>query len=177
MTNVASIASAALAKPQPDQRREVSLTTRKLFVLFHGQYGSLFTAKFSTGESDAQGKDKGVRSAMLVWDSALSRFPGDVVEMAAYRVIADNPQFPPNLPQLEAACRAAMPREVYSDGGVPQLPPPVVAPLSVSIQAVGDGKDWARRIVVRAEQGDKTIRRTALEMAARVLGGAYACPQ
>lgn len=144
---------------------------RKLFVLLQGSYGTLFVSKFATGLQDGQGRDKGIRAAMLLWQSRLARFPADVVEAAAERLAAEHAEFPPNLPQFERMCEAAMPRQTYAQlQGQPLLPAPQSLPLRVDLVAVGDGKDWARRVLARAEQGDRTIKRFSLKAALEALG-------
>ena len=109
---------------------------------------------------------------MSVWQSRLGHFPADVVETAAYRVVAENPEFPPNLPQIEAVCQAVMPRQTYAlQQGLTALPPPTPAkPVQVNLQARNDGKDWARRIVARLERGDQCICRYAAMSARMALG-------
>ena len=136
---------------------QVAPVVRKLFMLLHGSYGSLFLAKFSTGEKDAQGRDKGIRAAMKVWESQLSRYPSDVIETAAQRLTTEHPDYPPHLPQFETLCLAVMPRRTYAqETGLPRLAAPAQRPPTiVSFELRGDGKDWARRVMARHEAGDK----------------------
>lgn len=121
-------------------------------------YGSLFTSKFATGQMAGK-HDKGAISAMKVWDAKLSRFPATVVEQAASRLAAEHADFPPNLPQFEQMCDAAMPRQTYAQQqGLPALPAPVATqPVKVNLQERNDGKDWARRIVARMEGGGQRL--------------------
>ena len=168
MKNIATFADPAMRDPQVyrDPAEEaaeaslqaVSLVIRKLFMLLHGAYGSLFTSKFATGQMAGK-HDKGAISAMKVWDAKLSRFPATVVEQAASRLAAEHADFPPNLPQFEQMCDAVMPRQTYAqEQGLPALPAPVAAPpVRVNLQERNDGKDWARRIVARMEGGDTSI--------------------
>lgn len=151
---------------------QVSSVVRKLFVLLQGSYGSLFLSKFATGLKDGQGHDKGIRAAMSVWQARLGRFPADVLEAAAGRLAAEHPEFPPNLPQFELMCDAAMPRQTYAQQqGLPALPAPVAAqPVKVNLQGRNDGKDWARRIVARMEGGDTSISYYAGKSARMALG-------
>ena len=181
MRNVASLAGHAMRDPQAyrDTAEEaaegslqaVSLVIRKLFMLLHGSYGSLFTSKFATGQMAGK-HDKGTISAMKVWDAKLSRFSGVVVEAAAARLAAEHPGFPPNLPQFELMCDAAMPRQTYAQQqGLPALPAPMAAPsVKVNLQERNDGKDWARRIVARMEQGDTSISMYSGKSARMALG-------
>lgn len=154
MTDIATLAEEAIRQPQ---RKEASPTIRKLFLLMHGAYGNQFASKFSTGVKDESGSDKGIRAAMLVWDAKLGKYPADVIEIAAGRVQGEHPDFPPNLPQFEKLCDAAMPRKTYAEeNNLPRLPaPPPPEPVQVRITPCDDGKDWARRILARAEAGDK----------------------
>lgn len=79
-------------------------------MLFHGMYGNLFLSRFATGELDAEGKDRGVKSAMVVWQSDLSRFDADVIRHAAERCKAEHVKFPPTLPEFLEICRSLQPR-------------------------------------------------------------------
>lgn len=173
MNHIATLAHEAIRETasQPRQKREASTTVRKLFVLLHGSYGSLFLSKYATGEKSEAGGDKGVAAAMLVWDAALSKFAPDVIETAAKRLMAESPEFAPNLPQLEKVCEAITPRKTYSEeAGLPRLPAPAPAePTKVSFEMRGDGRDWARRILARQEAGDH-IRPYALQCARQALG-------
>lgn len=173
MNDVATLAHEAVreAATQPRQKREASPTTRKLFVMLHGAYGSLFLSKYATGEKSEAGGDKGVAAAMLVWDAALSKFAPDVIEAAAKRLMSEHPEFAPNLPQLEKVCAAITPRKTYAEeAGLPRLPAPApAAPLKVDFSKQNDGKDWARAILARSEAGDK-IRPYALKSARQALG-------
>ena len=170
MTDVATLAADAVhnvAQAAPAEQA-VSMAVRRLFILMHGSYGNLFLSKFSTGEKDAQGKDKGIRAAMKVWESKLSAYSDEVIETAAGRM---SPDFPPNLPQFDALCQAAAPRQTYAqEQGLPQLPAPVAAPpLAVSFDLKNDGRDWARRILARAEAGE-IIRQYTLSSARIAMG-------
>lgn len=167
MTDVAELARVAVETAR--ETRPEATAVRKLFVLMHGSYGNAFLSKWSTGEKDDAGKDKGIRAAMLVWDAALRKFPDGVIETAAARMREAHPEFPPSLPQFERLCDAAMPRKSYAqEHGLPMLPPP--APVQVSFHSQGDNRDWARRILARQEAGDKRLTRAQLDMANDALG-------
>lgn len=115
---VHSLATRALrgtqAGPQQDEAAQ-SVLIKRLFMLFHGRYGNLFLSKFATGELDAQGKDKGMLSARIVWQSELRDFGDEIVMEAARRAGDVHPEFPPSLPQFVALCRAAAPRKTWTD--------------------------------------------------------------
>ena len=175
MKSIANIAAQSVHDSQVRGPREASPTVRKLFVLLHGSYGNPFLAKFNTGQlvedGPNKGKDKGMLAAMLVWDAKLSRFPGDVVEAAANRAIAENLEFAPSLPKLENICEALMPRKgYYEEQGFPMLPAPVLVRVEVHIEPVGDGKDQYRKIWARHLAGDKTLSQFSIKAAIEVLG-------
>lgn len=114
MRDVAGLAAdAVLATQAPTERPPTGPVVRKLFLLLHGSYGNLFISKFSTGDLDANGKDKGIRTAMMVWESALAKYEPKVIEAAAERLTTECPEFPPSLPQFEAICRACRPAKVW----------------------------------------------------------------
>ena len=143
----------AQSAPAPLQ---VAPAIRKLFMVFHGSYGNTFIGKFSTGEKDADGRDKGIRAAMKVWEAKLGKYPADVIEVAADRAGAAHPEFPPSLPQFEKLCEAAMPRKTYAqEHGLPALPAPKADPIKVDLKPKNDGKDWARRLLARHEAGER----------------------
>lgn len=165
-SNVATMVRSA----QPQQPAAEPAHIRKLFMLLHGAYGNPFIAKFSSGERDANGKDKGIKSAMLVWAHGLREFAPEVIEAAAKRYMLLYPEFPPNQPQFEATCRSIEPRKTFAEEqGLPALPAPVQARAEVSFAAVGDGRDWARKILAGVEAGDKRTP-TVIRFAREALG-------
>lgn len=171
MQNIATLAAGAVEQSgRQAGTRAASPLVRKLFVVLHGAYGNQFAGKFATGKTNDEGEDLGTRAAMLVWDNALSRFAGDVVELAARRLVKESPRFPFNLGELEEACEAATPRKTHAElEGVPRLAAPRLEPVKVSIPKVGDGRDWARVIVARAAAGDRTVSRGARDHACAAL--------
>ena len=175
MKDLATIAAQSLHESQARAPREASPTTRKLFMLLHGSYGNPFLAKFNTGQlvesGTNQGKDKGMLAAMLVWDARLSRFTDDVLQAAVNRAFAENPDFAPSLPKMEALCVAMTPVKThFEEQGMPMLPAPKLVRVEVRIEPVGDGKDQFRKIWARHLAGDKTLSRFSLEAAIQVLG-------
>ena len=158
-------------QPAGKPAREASARTRKLFVLLHGAYGSSFLSKFHTGQLGDDRQDKGVRMAMLVWDSALARYSDEVVELAVDRIKRASPEFAPTLPMFERECEAAQPAQTYAQQqGWKALPAPQVQPVQVNLPRRDDGKDWARRILARVERGDKSISRYARCSAEMAMG-------
>jgi len=141
-------------QPQSEHDQQASSTVRKLFLILQGTYGTQFLSKFSTGmlDNSTPPRDKGVMTAMRVWDRALSKYTGEVIEEAANRVAEAHKQFPPNLAEFEALCRAAAPSgsQVWL---TPErcerllaLPKPKMERLDIAIEPVGDGKDGYRKI-------------------------------
>lgn len=155
MSDLSTLVTESINRPQ---QHEPSAAVRQLFMLMHGSYGNLFLSKFSTGEKDATGKDKGIKSAMLVWDNSFREFTPEIVQTAAKRAIVDFPDFPPSMPQFLALCRALTPRKTYAEEhGFTALPPPVAKPMAVDYTRKNDGKDWARKILARHAAGEKII--------------------
>lgn len=97
--------------------READATVKRLFMLFHGWYGNLLIARYQTGETGLDGKDRGVASAMKVWQAELARFAPEDVESAAARCQADHPKFPPTLPEFVALCKAVRVRPAFQPNG------------------------------------------------------------
>lgn len=104
----------ARAAAAPTINPDAKAVTAKLFMLMHGMYGNLFLSKFATGELNDDGKDRGILSARIVWQSDLERFDSATVEEAARRCKGAHTEFPPSLPQFLALCEAARPRKVYA---------------------------------------------------------------
>lgn len=105
-------------EPSPEVLQRL---TKELFMLFHGWYGALFLSRYHTGERDLAGKDKGVKSAMIVWQNALARFDEDTIRTAVNRCKEAHPQFPPTLPEFEALCRAVQVRPAFKADGPAQI--------------------------------------------------------
>lgn len=83
----------------------------QVFKVLHGSYGSLFLAKFATGELDEAGKDKGIKSTRQVWAHGLRGMDAPTITAALERVLDTHPEFPPTLPQFIALCKASKPSE------------------------------------------------------------------
>ncbi len=83
-----------------------------VFRAMHGFYGVLFVSKFSTGEVNANGKDKGILSARVVWGSELAEFDRETVGLAIQDCKRQHLKFPPSLPEFLALCAANKPRYV-----------------------------------------------------------------
>ena len=149
-------------EPQQDAQGGTNPAVKNLFLLLQGSYGSLFLSKYATGVKNDKGHDLGIRATMKVWDSALGKYPADVVESAAARLMTEHREFPPNLPQFVALCEAATPRQSYAqEQGWTALPAPKAEPIKVNLSMQNNGKDWARRILYRVEHGDKSVSKYA----------------
>ena len=172
MHDVATLVQQAVHRAQESSQEplQVNPVVRKLFMLLHGSYGNSFISKFSTGEKDKDGRDKGIRAAMKVWEAKLGKYPADVIEVAADRTGAAHPEFPPSLPQFEKLCEAAMPRKTYAqEHGLPALPAPKAEPIKVDLKPKNDGKDWARVLLARFDAGEK-LRPIQVRFARQALG-------
>lgn len=104
------IDSAAIGQQPHAINSEAGSTVKRLFMLFHGWYGNLLISRYNTGETGLDGKDKGVASAMKVWQGELARFAAEDIETAARRCQVDHPKYPPTLPEFVAICKAVQPR-------------------------------------------------------------------
>ena len=171
MQSIGELAHYAEA-PWQQEVPETDRSIKHLFLVLQGTYGTLFLSKYSSGIKDDSGRDLGMRATMRVWESALSKYTPAVVEQAASRLTTEFPEFPPNLTQFEAICRAAEPRKTHAElTGVAMLAaPPAPQRMEVAITAKNDGKDWARKIVARAKAGDKTVTHGVLKSAMAVVG-------
>lgn len=105
---------------QQPQKALDETTVNNVFKVMHGYYGNLFLSKFATGVVDDQGRDKGVKSARTVWAHALRTFADPVVLDALNRSQVAHPDFPPQLPQFIALCKACAPRATWQ-GETPLL--------------------------------------------------------
>lgn len=92
----------------------------QVFRTFHGFYGSLFLAKFTTGVVDSKGHDRGIRSAKTVWATALQRFTPETVGAALDACQALHPKYPPTMPEFVGLCVAHQPR-VHKAPAQPQI--------------------------------------------------------
>lgn len=176
MRDVTTLAKQAIQQQQlhagqAQQAPAAPAVERKLFIVLHGMYGNLFLSKFATGEKDDQGRDKGVRTAMKVWGSALAKFPVSVIEAATERLMTEHPDFPPALPQFVRLCEAVMPRKTHAElQGWAALPAPEQPALvAVDFERKGDGKDNWRCIWARHQAGHR-VPMFALRAAMGVLG-------
>jgi len=157
------VAQAAQSAGTPTEPKQTSDMIRKLFLLMHGAYGNAFMSKFSTGEKDARGKDKGIRAAMLVWDSKLAAYPAQTVERAVSKLQEHFQTFPPGLFEFEELCKSLLPPKIVTFDDYPKLPPPKDV-SHVQVAEVGDNRDWARRIIAKHEAGGR-ISQACLDMA------------
>jgi hypothetical protein len=99
-----------MAAPLPPLPPEV---VNNVFKVFHGCYGNLFLSKFSTGDTDENGDDKGLASARKVWAHGLREFDGPTVKSALGLCMERHAEFPPSLGQFIALCHARKPRNPW----------------------------------------------------------------
>jgi hypothetical protein len=109
-----ALAAVQNANTQAAADNGTSTTVKRMFMLFHGWYGNLFLSKFATGELDGEGKDKGIKSARMVWSFELARFDADTIMAAASRCKEVHKSYPPSLPEFLDLCRACAPRPTAS---------------------------------------------------------------
>ena len=171
MQSITTLAHASFQQPNPEPIDENRAAVKNLFLLLQGAYGSLFLTKYATGVVDDDNRDLGVRAALAVWRAQLAKYSPSVIEQAAMRLPDEHPDFPPNLTQFEAICRALTPRKTHAElNGYAMLPPPKLVRVEVDMEPVGDGKDNYRKIWARHLAGDQTLTKFSLTAAIQVLG-------
>lgn len=114
MLKLANVTEEQIRAGQPGPDEE---DVKRVFMVLHGYYGSLFLSKFSTGMVDSSGRDQGVANARRVWAHRLRNFDAQTIATALELCQRQHPEFPPALPQFVALCAAARPREVYREIG------------------------------------------------------------
>lgn len=107
---ISEIIQASNIGAAPPQEEDMQAGVKGLFMLFHAWYGTLLLARYNTGDVGPDGKDRGIKSAMLVWQKELDAFDGDIVRAAAERCKIDHLKYPPTLPEFVAICKAISPR-------------------------------------------------------------------
>jgi hypothetical protein len=105
------VTSSVISQAAAPVDAEKESAAKRLFMLFHGYYGNLFLSKFATGELDADGKDRGIKSARIIWQNELAKFDVATVVAAAERCKQAHKEFPPSLPQFADLCAAIQPRK------------------------------------------------------------------
>lgn len=137
----------AARRPQQETAPEAVNT---VFKVLHGFYGNLFLSKFSTGQEDEQGKDKGIKSARQVWAHGLRDFDAQTIDSALHRCQQHHPEYPPSLPQFLAICAAAKPREAYK----PPAPPALTMSADLRDQYLREHRQKAQEAVekIKAER-------------------------
>jgi len=161
------VAQTAQSASTPADPKPSSDMIRKLFLLMHGAYGNAFMSKFSTGEKDARGKDKGIRAAMLVWDAKLAAYPAQTVERAVSKLQEHFLTFPPGLFEFEELCKSLLPPKIVTFDDYPKLPPAKDV-SNVQVAEIGDNRDWARRIIAKHDAGGR-ISQACLDIARSAL--------
>lgn len=103
-------------RPQANQTSQAASmdAANNVFKVLHGFYGTLFLSKWSSGEVDADGEDRGFVSARQVWAHGLREFDLGTVKAALAVCLEAHPEFPPSLPQFAAICKARQPRRAWT---------------------------------------------------------------
>ena len=86
-----------------------------VFKVLHGSYPKFFLSNFETGQLDQSGHDKGVKNGRNMWARKLIRFSEQVIGAALDQCLERHVEYPPNLPQFLALCRANQPRATYAE--------------------------------------------------------------
>ncbi|MGF6808707.1 hypothetical protein OKW30_003833 [Paraburkholderia sp. Clong3] len=79
---------------------------RRLFYRWRSRYGNHATTRFERGQMCEDGQDIGVKLAVEEWAVAFCDVGIRDVDAIADRAEAENPKWPPTLPQFLAAARA-----------------------------------------------------------------------
>ena len=128
-TATATAAATGPAMPaQPD-------VVERVFSVLHGFYGSLFLAKWSSGET-VDGEDSGVLNARRVWGHALRGFDAATIKLALRDCQNGFAEYPPNLPQFVALCRARTPSVAYKPLPSPKADPERMAAQLAKLAAI-----------------------------------------
>ena len=151
---------------QPEKQAVPIDVVNQVFKVLHGSYGSLFLAKFSTGELDENGKDKGIKSTRQVWAHGLRGMDGATITTALEQVLNTHPEFPPTLPQFIALCKAAKPSDR----------PEELRQLGVSGKAYADATKAAREAALAKINRTKalSIEESPLNQLKNAIAGAVA---
>ena len=96
-----------------EQRAPDEAVVNNVFKVLHGDYGTLFLSRYASGVLDERKRDLGVASARTVWAGRLREFPQSVVLAALDLCKTAHLDYPPNLPQFIALCKACTPRVAY----------------------------------------------------------------
>lgn len=105
----------ATRKVDPINKPLAADVVNNIFKMLHGYYGNLFLSKFSTGQLDQSGNDKGIASARTIWSYGLREFNTDVIGSALEQCAERHVEFPPSFPQFKALCKANQPRVTFHD--------------------------------------------------------------
>jgi hypothetical protein len=82
---------------------------QRVFRAMHGFYGTLFMSKYSTGDRNGKGEDKGLLDTRLIWAKSLRRYDLQTVLAALARCQTTHLEYPPSLPQFLSMCESCKP--------------------------------------------------------------------
>jgi hypothetical protein len=100
-----SNASAVTSAVNADQDRVSVDVINKIFKVLHGRHGQVFLSKYSTGQRDEDGKDKGIIAARQVWAHDLRNQSPKAIMAALDQAAIDYTEFPPSGPQFLLLCK------------------------------------------------------------------------
>lgn len=169
---------AGIGQPQRTERDDS--TIRRVFMVLHGFYGNLFSSKFATGIVEDNGEDQGMASARRVWGYSLAEYDADTIKAALSRCRERHPEYPPSLPQFQALCDAAKPRQAWKP---PQTSDTMLIEESAASRAARRAElrrkatEAARRRIQEAEQvtGLDALKQAIASAVAEAGGDEAAC--
>jgi hypothetical protein len=98
-------ASSITSAINADQDRVSVDVINKIFKVLHGRHGQVFLSKYSTGQRDEDGKDKGIIAARQVWAHDLRNQSPQAIMAALDQAAIDYTEFPPSGPQFLLLCK------------------------------------------------------------------------
>ena len=114
----------------PGQQTAVQdeVMAQRVFRALHAFYGTLFMSKFSTGERNGKGEDKGLLDTRTIWARSLRKYDRDTVLAALTKCQSTHLEYPPSLPQFLVLCESCKPI-------VRATPPANALPMSDSLRS------------------------------------------
>ena len=146
----------------------------RIFQRLHGRFGNPFLDKFRTGQADPNGNDIGIENAKRTWSEELAGISAERLKTA----LEASYDYPPSCDEFKRACRSTP--ECHQP--LPALPKPQLSPEQLEqrrseVKTVADAmkakqpsREWAQRILIRKEAGEK-LPNIAVEFAQEAVGG------
>jgi hypothetical protein len=110
-TLVDGVLSQARGNADQTQAQE-EVIAQRVFRALHAFYGTLFMSKFSTGQCNEKGEDRGLLDTRLIWARSLRKYELHTVLAALTKCQSVHLEYPPSLPQFLALCEACKPTVV-----------------------------------------------------------------